>query len=57
MDRADRLGVLLGANSREIATSINELLDLEADRAMDMLINIAAVKPKEENEINALGVI
>lgn len=56
VDRADKLGVSLGDNGREVAISINELLDLEADRAMNMLKNIAAIKPMEESAINELGV-
>ena len=45
----------LGDNNREVVTSINELLDLETDRAMVMLKKIAAVKPMKESEINELG--
>jgi hypothetical protein len=56
VDKADKLGVSVGENSREVATSINELLDLEEDRATSMLKNIAAVKPMEESEINELRV-
>ena len=55
MHRADKLGISLGDNNREVVTSINELLDLETDRAMVMLKNLAAVKPKQESEINELG--
>ena len=55
MHRADKLGISLGVNDREVATSINELLDLEMDRAIVMLKNIAVVKPMKESEINELG--
>ena len=36
------------------ARFVNNLLGLKADRAMEMLKNITAVKPMEESEINAL---
>jgi hypothetical protein len=55
VSNADKIGVSLGENSREIAKSVNDLLDLEADRAMDMLRNIAVVKPMNDNEVNELG--
>jgi hypothetical protein len=42
--------------SREVSRSVNDLLDLEADRAMEMLKNIVAIKPMKESEVNALGV-
>ena len=56
MHRADSLGISLGSSNSEVATSINDLLDLEADRALNMLKTIAAVKPMKESEINELGV-
>ena len=49
MHKADNLGISLGNNNREVVTSINELLDLETDRAMVMLKNIAAIKPMKES--------
>ena len=53
---ADNLGISLGSNGKEIAKSVNDLLDLEANRAMEMIRNIAAVKPMNDAEINNLGV-
>ena len=40
----------------EAAKSINDLLDLEADRAMEIIRNIVAVKPMDEDDINNPGV-
>ena len=53
---ADNIGTSLGGNSREIAKSINDLLELEVDRAMEILRNIALVKPMNESEVNELGI-
>ena len=56
VDNANQLGISLGSNNGEISNSINDLLDLEADRALDMIRNLAAVKPMNDSEIDALGV-
>ena len=53
---ANQLGVSLGNNDLEISKSVNDMLDLEAERALEMIRNIAAVKPMNESEIDALGV-
>src|SRR4051812_29779565 len=54
--KANRIGVTLGANSLEVARSVNDLLDLEVDRAMSMLKSIAATKPMNEREVDDMGV-
>lgn len=56
MINANQLGVSLGSNGKEIAKSVNDLLDLEAERAFEILRNLAAVKPMNDSEIDALGV-
>ena len=56
VDNANQLGVSLGSNGTEISNSINDLLDLEAERALEMIRNIAAVKPMCDSEVDALGV-
>ena len=53
---ANQLGVSLGNNDTEISRSVNDILDLEADRALEMIRHIAVVKPMNESEIDALGV-
>ena len=57
IDNASNLGISLGINGKETAESINDLLDLETDRVLDLIRNIAAVKPMNETDINYLGVI
>ena len=56
INNANQLGVSLGATDSEISNSVNDLLDLEAERALETIRNIAAVKPMNDNEIDALGV-
>ena len=53
---ANQIGVSLGNNDFEISKSVNDILDLEAERAVDMIRHIAAVKPMNDSEIDALGV-
>ena len=53
---ANQIGVSLGKNDIEVSRSVNDILDLEADRAVDMIRHIAAVKPTNDSEIDALGV-
>ena len=53
---ANQLGISLGNNDLQIAKSVNDILDLEAERAVDMIRHIAAVKPMNDSEIDALGV-
>ena len=52
----NQLGVSLGSNVTEISNSVNDLLDLEAERALEMIRNIVAVKPMTDSEVDALGV-
>lgn len=56
IDKLGKLGISLGSNGKETAKSINDLLDLEIDRALDLIRNIVAVKPMNDNDINDLGV-
>ncbi|XP_073355500.1 uncharacterized protein [Aegilops tauschii subsp. strangulata] len=56
LDNANQLGVSLGSNETEITNSVNDILDLEAERALEMIRNIAAVKPMCDSEVDALGV-
>mgnify|MGYP000871624782 CR=1 FL=1 len=56
INNANQLGVSLGATDSEISNSVNDLLDLEAERALETIRNLAAVKPMNDNEIDALGV-
>lgn len=56
INNASNLGISFGSNGKEIAKSVNDLLDLEADRALELIRNIAAVKPMNESYINNLGV-
>lgn len=52
---ANKLGVSLGNNGKEISKKFNDLLDLEVERAMEMIRNIAGVKPMNDADINARG--
>ena len=56
INNANQLGVSLGATDSEISNSVNDLLDLEVERALETIRNLAAVKPMNDNEIDALGV-
>ena len=53
---ANQLGVSLGSNDSEISKSVNDILDLEAERALELIRNLAAVKPMNDSDIDALGV-
>ena len=53
---ATQVGVSLGNNNYEISNSVNDLLDLEAERALETIRNLAAVRPMNDAEIDALGV-
>ena len=53
---ANQLGVSLGSNDSEISISVNDILDLEAERALDLIRNLTAVKPMNDSDIDALGV-
>jgi hypothetical protein len=56
INNANQLGVSLGATNSEITNSVNDLLDLEAERVLETIRNLAAVKPMNDVEIDALGV-
>ena len=56
INNANKLGISLGSNDSEISNLVNDLLDLEAERALEMIRNLAAVKPTNNSEIDALGV-
>ena len=56
INNANQLGVSLGSNDSEIANSVNDILDLEAEHALEMIQNLAAVKPMNDSDIDALGV-
>ena len=56
INNANQLGISLGSNDSEISTSVNDMLDLEAERALEMIRNLAAVKPMNDSDIDALGV-
>ena len=45
-----------GKVNQLLLPSINDLLDLEANRVMEMIRNITVVKPMNDSDINALGV-
>lgn len=53
---ANQVGISLGNNNAEISNSVNDLLDLEADRALETIRNLAAVRPMTDAEFDALGV-
>lgn len=55
IDNATSVGVILGSNSKEISKSINDLLDLEVDRALDIIRTIAAIKPMNDEAISNMG--
>ena len=56
VDKAHQLGISLGSNEGEVTNSVNDLLDLEAERALEVIRKLAAVKPMNDSEIDALGV-
>ena len=56
INNANQLGVSLGSNDSEISNSVNDILDLEAERALEMIRNLAAVKPMNDSDFDALGV-
>ena len=56
INNANQLGVSLGSTNSEISNSVNDLLDLEAEHSLETIRNIAAVKPMNDAEIDALGV-
>ena len=57
VDKANDLGISLGSNETEVVKSINDLLDLEAERASEIIQNLASIKPMNDNEMNNLGMV
>ena len=49
INNANQLGVSLGNNGKEIAKSFNDILYLEAERALEMIRNLADVKPLNDS--------
>ena len=56
VDKANDLGISLGSNETEVVKSVNDLLDLEAERASEIIHNLASVKPMNDNDMNNLGI-
>ena len=57
IDKANDLGITLGSNEKEVAKSVNDLLDLEAERASEIIRNLASVKPMSDDDVNNLGIV
>ena len=57
IDKANNLDITLGSNEKEVAKSVNDLLDLEAERASEIIRNLASVKPMNEDDMNNLGIV
>ena len=55
INNANQIGISLGSNDSEISNSVNDILDLEAERALEMIRNLAAVKLMNNSDIDALG--
>lgn len=55
LNNASDIGVSMGTSSKNIAKSINDILDLEVDRTIEFIKNLAAVKPMNDSDINDLG--
>lgn len=55
IDNVVSVGVTLGNTSKEVSKSINDLLDLEVDRALDIIRNLAVGQPMNDSEITKLG--
>lgn len=56
VSNAHNLGISLGSNGKETSKFINDFLNLEANRVLDIIRNIAAVKSMNEPDIKNLGV-
>ena len=56
IDKASNLGISLGSNDKENAKSINDLLGLETDRAVELIRHLATLTLMNEADINDLGV-
>jgi hypothetical protein len=55
IDKANDLGISLGSNEKEVAKSVNDLLDLEAERASEIIQNLASVRPMNDDDMKNLG--
>ena len=55
ISRAYDIGVSLGSNGEEIVKSVNDILDLEAERVSELIRALAAVKPMSYADINNSG--
>ena len=56
IDKAHNLGVSLRSNEKEIAKSVNDLLDLEVERASKIIRNTVAIKPMSDADMKNLGI-
>lgn len=56
INNAGNLGTSLSSNGKEIEKSVNDLLDLEAERALEMSHNIVSMKPMNDVETYNLGI-
>ena len=56
VDKANDLGISLGSNETEVVKSVNDLLDLEAERASEIIRNLASIQPLNDNDMNNLGI-
>ena len=57
IDKANNLGITLGSNEKEVAKSVNDLLDLEAEQASEIIRNLASVKPMNDDDMKNLGMV
>ena len=57
IDKANNLGITLGSNEKEVPKSVNDLLDLEAERAFEIIRNLTSLKPMNEDDMNNLGIV
>ena len=56
VDKANDLGISLGSNETEVVKSVNDLLDMEAERASEIIRNLASIQPMNDNDMNNLGI-
>ena len=47
----------MGSNENEVVKSVNDFLDLEAERASEIIRNLASVKPMNDNDMKNLGMV
>ena len=46
----------MGSNETEVVKSVNDLLDLEAERTSEIIRNLASIQPLNDNDMNNLGI-